>query len=463
MRITLADGATTASGAGVTVEGDVVTITAEGTYILTGSLSDGQVIVETDKSEKLQLVLAGVRISNDYTAPLYIKTTDKVFITLADGAENVLTNTGAFIAIDENNIDACIFSKEDITFNGGGSLTVKSEQGHGIVSKDSLVFTGGTYTVAAGDHGLTGKDDISILNGSFTVTAANDGLHAENDDDETLGNILIAGGSLQLTVGDDGMHAGNTLTINDGTVNVAESYEGLEGKVVNINGGEIYVKASDDGLNAAGGNDASGFGGFGGFGGRGGDQFGSEDGAEINVTGGRLTVNAQGDGVDSNGVINVSGGEVYVSGPTDGGNGALDTGSAATVTGGTVIAAGSTGMAVNFDNSSTQCSMLLSFSGSAGETLTVQDGAGNVLASFTPEKSYQCVVVSTPDLKTGETYTVSAGGVSKTVTLSSAIYSEVGGMGMGGPGGMGGMQPGQQGDRQPGNMPRGGPGGFGKR
>ncbi len=438
--ITLADNGSTAAGAGVTVSGNTVTVTAAGSYVVSGTLSDGQLKVETDKADKVQLVLNNVQISNSSTAPLYVKTADKVFVTLASGSVNTLTNTGAFTAIDENNIDACVFSKEDITFNGGGTLTVTSEQGHGVVSKDSLVITGGTYDINAGDHGLTGRDDISILNCTMNITCAEDGLHSENDDNEDLGIVYIEGGTITVSAGDDGIHAGNRVTVNGGVINITKSYEGIEGQEVNVNGGVITVRASDDGINAAGGADQSGFGGFGGP-----DRFNGSANAAINITGGTVTVNADGDGVDSNGTLNVSGGTLLVSGPTNGGNGALDYETSATVTGGTVVAAGSAGMAENFGSDSTQCSLLVSLSGSGGDTVTVTDASGNVLVSFTPEKTYQTVVVSSPAFSVGETYTVYAGGSYTTVTFDSVIY----GSGMGGFGGPGG--------------PGGGPGGPGGR
>ncbi len=442
--VSLSDGGSTASGEGITISGGNVTITAKGTYVFSGSLSNGQITVDIDNNEKVQLVFDNVNVANGSTAPLYVKSADKVFVTLAAGSVNSLTNTGAFAAIDENNIDACVFSKEDITFNGGGTLNVSSEQGHGIVSKDSLVLTSGTYNITAGDHGLNGKDDISILDCTLNVTCTEDGLHSENDEDADKGVVYIEGGSITISAGDDGIHAGNYVTINGGNINIAKSCEGIEGQEVNINGGAIYVRASDDGINAAGGADQSGFG-PGGFGGQGGDRFNGSASAAVNITGGTLTVNADGDGLDSNGALNISGGTVYVSGPTNAGNGALDFEISGTITGGTLIAVGAAGMAENFGSASTQCSMLVSLRGNGGDTVTVTDASGNVICSYAPEKSFETVVVSAPALQVGGTYTVSTGSDSATVTFTQTIYG--GGMG-GGPGGMGGGF-------------GGGPGGFG--
>ncbi len=153
-----------------------------------------------------------------------------------------------------------------------------------------------------------------------------------------------------------------------------------------------------------------------------------------------VTVDASGDGIDSNGDIEVTGGELYISGPTSNGDGAIDCDGSATITGGIVVAAGSTGMAENFGTASTQGSILVNLSGSAGQTITLKDSDGNILASFTPAKAFGCVVVSAPGVAQGGTYTIAAGGASTTVTMESLIYGSGMGGGMGDPGDMGGGQ-----------------------
>ncbi len=446
--IRLSGSAARSDGANVTIAGSTVTVTGEGTYLLTGSLENGSVVVDAGEEDKVQLVLENANISNSGSAPLYVKCADKVVVTLADGSENTLSNTGEFAAVDDNNVDACIFSKEDLTFNGGGSLTVTSETGHGVVSKDSLVFTGGSYTVNAARHALAGKDDVRVQEGSFSLTCGQDALHASNDDDATLGFVYIEGGTFEISAADDGIHAESELLINGGSIKISECCEGLEGNTVTVNGGEIYIKSSDDGVNAAGGNDGSGQGGSGdSFGtgggmpgpGMGGMMMDVDESCALEVNGGRLVINAEGDGLDSNGSLLVSGGEVYISGPTNAGNGTLDYGTGATITGGVVIAADAGGMAENFGSASTQGSMLVSLSGSAGTPITVTAADGSVLATFTPEKDYRCAVISAPGIAQGQTCTVTAGSESKTVEMTSLQYSELGGMG-----GMGGKMGGGQ-------------------
>ena len=560
------------SSRGVEVSGSAVTITEEGTYILSGTL-EGMIIVNAEKTDKLQLVLDGVTIESGTSAAIYILQADKVFLTLAPDSVNTLKNGGTFTAIDDNNIDAVIFSKEDLTLNGQGSLTIESPAGHGVVSKDDLVVTSGTYTITAASHGLSGKDSVRIAGGSFDITAGKDGIHAENSDDATLGfvyilngtfrltaegdgvsaasNLQVDGGSFALTAGggsasvtqssegewswdrgggrgqmgngtmrdpqgngtmaeppdgtmgdpqgngtmaeppdltqtdggtedvsakglkagiallvndgsftidsaddglhsngsltvnggtfeiatgDDGMHADEQLAVTGGTVNITKSYEGIEGLTITITGGEIALIASDDGLNAAGGSDQSGFGGFGGFGGNG--EFGNSSDCCIRITGGLLNINASGDGVDSNGALYVDGGEVYVSGPSDSANGALDYTTEAVITGGIFLATGASGMAQNFGTSSTQGSMLVSTgTQSAGSVITLTDSSGKELLSWTAEKTFDCVVISCPELAQGSTYTVTVGSFTTEVTMSSLIYGS-GGMGGGMNGGM---------------------------
>jgi hypothetical protein len=153
------------------------------------------------------------------------------------------------------------------------------------------------------------------------------------------------------------------------------------------------------------------------------------------INGGTLTVNASGDGSDSNGTLTVTGGTVYVAGPSDNGNGALDVGTEATITGGTVIATGGSGMAVNFSSNSTQGSMLVGVN-QTSDAVTLIDSNGNEIATFSPNKAYNSVVISTPEVKSGSTYTVKTGSNSTSVTMDAITYSNVSG-GMGSPDNMG--------------------------
>lgn len=210
------DSASCASDA-VTIEGSRVILSSEGVYLLSGTLTDGQIVVNAGESDKVQLVLNGVDVTSATSAPIYALSADKVFLTLADGTENYLANGGEYVAIAENNIDAVLFSKTDLTLNGTGSLTIQSPAGHGVVSKDELVITGGSYTITAANHGLSGKDSIAIADGSFTITSGKDGLHAENSDDPSLGFLYLAEGSFSVTAQGDAISAAGALQIDGGT------------------------------------------------------------------------------------------------------------------------------------------------------------------------------------------------------------------------------------------------------
>lgn len=218
--ITLSGDSASCDSNAVQIDGTTITITDEGTYILSGTLDDGMIIVDSSKDDKTQLVLDGVTIHSETCAPIYILQSDKVFITTATDSVNTLSNGGTFTAIDENNIDAVIFSKEDLTLNGSGSLTIESPAGHGIVSKDSLTITSGRYEITSASHALAGKDDVCIANASFTITSGKDGIHAENADDETLGYVYIQSGTFDISAEGDGISAASTLQIEDGSFNI---------------------------------------------------------------------------------------------------------------------------------------------------------------------------------------------------------------------------------------------------
>lgn len=217
--VTLSDDGITGETDGVAINGQTVTITAEGTYIFSGTLSEGQIVVDADNA-KVQIVFDNVDITCASSAAVYVKSAEKVFVTLAEGSQNTLRNTDEYVAIDDNNIDAVIFAKSDLTLNGTGSLTIVSAEGHGIVSKDDLKITGGTYDITAAGHALSGKDSVRIADGTFILTAEKDGIHAENADDEEKGYIYIADGDFTITSDGDGMDASNIVQIEDGTFDI---------------------------------------------------------------------------------------------------------------------------------------------------------------------------------------------------------------------------------------------------
>jgi len=191
IRIELHGNTAAASDNSVKIDGSMITITKDASYIISGKLDDGTVTVNVSDTAKIQIVLDGADITSTSSAPLYVLEADKVFLTTAPDSVNVLSSGEQFIAVDENNIDAAIFSKQDLTLNGLGSLTVNAPAGHGIVSKDDLVITSGAYTINAASHGLDANDSVRIVNAEITVTAGKDGIHAENKEDASKGFVKV--------------------------------------------------------------------------------------------------------------------------------------------------------------------------------------------------------------------------------------------------------------------------------
>lgn len=210
---------TETASSGVSISGNIITITKEGTYVLSGALSEGQIIVDAD-SAKVQLVLDNADITCAVSAAIYVKNADKTFITLAEGSENILMNTAEYDAIDDNNIDAVIFSKDDLTLNGKGTLTINSEYGHGIVSKDDLKLVSGTCNITAKNHALSGKDSVRIAAGTYNLTSGKDGIHSENADDDEKGFVYIASGDFTIESTGDGIDASYVVQIDDGDFDI---------------------------------------------------------------------------------------------------------------------------------------------------------------------------------------------------------------------------------------------------
>ena len=267
-------------------------------------------------------------------------------------------------------------------------------------------------TDTASTKGLKAGGNISINNGTFTIDAADDAVHSNS-------NIAITGGDLTIMTGDDGIHADALVEIAGGTINIMKSYEGIEGANIIFSGGIANVVSIDDGVNASDGNDdvATNEGRR--------DQFNKSSNNLITISGGWLVIEAAGDGVDSNGSISMTGGTVIVNGPTNNGNGALDYDGSFEQSGGMLIAAGSAGMSQTPSDSSSQYSVSMTYSQTqqAGTLVHIEDSKGNTVLSFIPSKNYQSVVVSSPDLKKGDSYIIYTGGSMKG-TETDGLYTD---------------------------------------
>ncbi|MCQ5091707.1 carbohydrate-binding domain-containing protein [Slackia exigua] len=528
-KIAFSEESAAVDGTGATADGSVVTISGEGTYIVSGSASDAQIVVAADAdAAKVRIVLAGARIENEAAPAISVESAEQCVITLAEGTSNVLASG----ASAEDKADAVLYSTADLTLNGTGALDVSAPYGKGIHSTDGLVVTGGTYAVAAADDGLSGKDCVKIADGDLTVEAGADGIKSSNDEDEGRGFVSIdggtlsidaaddgiqaaryvrlGGGSVSVTAEDDGIHsdgdvalAGSTLTISAGDDGVHGEYvlevaagrndvdrseEGLEAQAIYVHGGETAVTSSDDGLNAstpeaekdgssriaaydpASPSDAEeihpGGGGMASAEGFPGGMEDSDASCLIDISDGFLYVNAAGDGLDSNGNLSIGGGTTVVSGPEDGGNGALDYSLEGTYEGGTVLAVGSSGMAQGFSGASGAWAAA-DVDGDAGDTVSLVDAEGNVLASLASDKAFQSVIVASDKLHEGSEARIVVGGEASGASSLSSLAAAVtsGGVLSGGtatdvaaststtvPSGMGGGMPpgGPAGDRSEG-------------
>lgn len=459
-KVSLSGNSIAIDGSGASANGGTLTIKSAGTYVLSGALTDGQIVVDAGKEDTVKIVLNGAELKSSNSAPIYSKQSKKTIITLAKGTSNKIEDAASYdYAEGTDEPDAAVFSQDDLTINGSGSLSVTGNFNNGIGSKDDLVITGGNIAITSANDALRGRDSIAINGGTFAITAGGDGLQSNNDEDAEKGWISIDGGVFKITAESDGIQAATSLVVNSGTIDISKCYEGLEGASVTVNGGSIKIKADDDGLNAAGGNDGSS------VSGRPGENSSSDDSTYfIRINGGYVTVDAAGDGIDANGSLYFSGGTVLVNGPTNNGNGALDYDGTCEVTGGTLAIAGSSGMAQSPGDTSSQSSLTVYYSSvqKAGTLVTLSDDSGKPVLSFAPSKDYQSIVISSPELEQGKTYTLSSSGMNSgklkdglytggtvsdatklaSVKLSSVVTrisddgSEVTGM-MGGPGGMG--------------------------
>ncbi|MBR6702842.1 MAG: carbohydrate-binding domain-containing protein [Clostridia bacterium] len=269
-------------------------ITEEGVYILSGSY-EGGITVDAGESAKVQLVLNNAEITNSTGPAIYVKSADKVFITLPEGTANSLADSGGeYTQSGEKSIDGVIFADSDLTINGSGKLTVTAGYKHAVVSKKDLKITGGSYEITSAEKALEGENSIRICGGEFSIKAGDDALHADEENDKDKGFVYISGGSFRIESEDDGIHAVTVLTIDGGTFDIT-AHEALEATQVIINDGEISISASDDGINAA--------------------QKSELYDPKVEINGGNIKiVMGQGDtdAVDSNGSIAVNGGSLNI-------------------------------------------------------------------------------------------------------------------------------------------------------
>ncbi len=464
-----------------TVESGKVTVHEKGEYLLTGKY-EGQVVIEAGEGDKVRLILHGAEISSPQGPAILETSADKLIVTVDTGTVNRLTDTSAQGEGDDS-IAAALYAEDDLSVNGSGELIVTGRAGNGIQSKADLILSGARLTVNAANDAVKGRNSVLVLSGSCTLTAMGDGMVSTREDKEgkgwvviadgeiriTTGNgagtaksvqdmekggrgmrsrggrgwdrdtqsasadtvsrkgikaetdltilggslvlnteddglhangsVTVAGGSAAISSGDDGIHADKDMTVSGGTVQILQSYEGIEGENVRISGGVTTILASDDGVNAAGGTTAgnSSRGGF--------DHTASS--SLIEVSGGEVYVTAGGDGLDSNGGIRITGGTIGVCARSSTGEGPVDFNGTGTMEGGTLIIA-TTGTGRTGLSGQTVMSVPIR-SASAGEAVSVYDAYGKVIACFAPQSTFDTLMLASSSLREGDQLEIRSG------------------------------------------------------
>ena len=235
---------------GVTVEDGTLTITKAGTYKLSGEYQ-GQIKVETADSDAVRLVLDNANITNSSGAALNVVNADEVILYSASGTTNTISDGADYTATGEDDPDAVVYSKADLTIAGEGTLKVNGNHEDGIHTSDGLVIASGTLEVNAANTGIKGKDYVDILGGTINVTAQQDGIKSTNDTDEGQGWTRLSNGTVTVNAGDDGFKASRVVEISGGSLTVEQSDEGIEAQYINVSGGDVNVTSADDGMNAS--------------------------------------------------------------------------------------------------------------------------------------------------------------------------------------------------------------------
>lgn len=483
--ITLNENTVSVNGNGATAKDSKVTITTKGTFIISGTLSNGQIVVKTDDTEAVKLVLDGVNVTNTATSPLFVDKAVKVILFLNDSTINTFTDGTSYSDISEGQ-NAAVYSQAYMAITGKGNLNVTGKYKDGISGKDGLVIKSGNINVSAADDGIRGKDYLHIYSGNFKITSGGDGLISDNENAESVGIVRIEDGVFDIVSGGDGISAASTLTTLSGTykitsgggssktvsstlsakalkaagsVTVAGTFDisAAEDAIhsdtdVTINGGSFKISAADDGIHATAnivinsgdieitksieGIEAK-------FityntgnitvtsrddcsNSTNGMRTEANDGSHTYINGGTLIFSAEnGDPLDSNGNITMKGGTVVIHGPSRQPEVPIDYNGTFNLNGGFFIASGNaSNMTQAPSTSSAQKSVRLFFRSNVtvGTLCNIQDENGNTLVTFKPERSYSAILFSSAEIISGKTLKVYTGGTS-TGTTSAGLYN----------------------------------------
>lgn len=327
--ITLDGSSTTVSGDGLSFEDGVLTITASGTYYITGTLEEGRIYINVDETEKVKLILAGVTITNSSDSPIYVESADKVIITLADGTVNTITDSDTSEKTDDSTrAPAAIYSCVALTINGSGTLNVSSSYNNAIGTKKTLKIVGGILNLTAENAGLKGNNAVDICGGTITIDSTGDGIKTEEEEDTTKGYVFISDGTITITTESDGINGSIYTIITGGTINITTTGTTVSTASVTSGSGVTTVSATSSSgesysatQTAGPGGNQGNMGGNGGFGGNNGfadnttsssspDSKGIKAGTELLITGGSITVSSTGHCVHSSGDVEITGGTI---------------------------------------------------------------------------------------------------------------------------------------------------------
>ncbi len=328
-------------GGGASFVGNILTIISAGTYNISGTLNDGQIIVNTQDEKTVELVLNAVNITSSSSAPIYISNAEKTVITLADGTENFVTDGTVYIFEDEETDEpnAAIFSHDDLTINGNGSLTVNANYNNGIASKDDLKIVSGNITVNAINDGIKGKDSIAVKEANITIIAGADGMQSHNDTDIEKGFISIEGGTIQITATLDAIQAETQIVISGGTFSLTSGGGSINASSQENRGGwgrEDPANNTADTISAKG----------------------LKAGVDITITGGTINIDSSDDAIHSNNSLNIISGEITISSGDDG----MHSDSSLVIAGGSI-------------------NILKSYEGIESAVITINDGNIHLIAS----------------------------------------------------------------------------------
>lgn len=526
-KITLSDTNINISGSGAEEKDGTVTITEGGTYVFSGSLSNGRIVVNAPDKE-VTVVLNGADITCSYSSPLYAYKASPATVYLLKDTENKLTDgesytySDSYSSSEDEEPNACLYSKSDLIIAGAGSLTVNANFNNSITSKDTLRIDSASITVNAKNHGINGKDYLTLKNAKVSVTSGGDALRSTNDSDETLGYITSVNSDLTLVSGEDGMQAETVMTISGGNINIKSgggsgakmsgdaSAKGIKaGKNIAILDGTFILDCCDDALHSNSGAEISG----GTFAISTGDDgvhadknlkisggtinisksYEGLEGATIDISGGKITITASDDGINAAGgndesgfgggmardtfgssssyYINISGGTINIDASGDG----IDSNGNLTVSGGEIYVSGPISggdSALDYDGTAAITGGIVIAAGSSGMAQNFGDSStqGSIMLTY---QSFASGKISVADSsgnvlaeympsKNYSCVVVSCPGLTKggtyTVTACGQSQSVTLDSIIYGSGSMGGGQGGQGGQQPGGTPPDGDPG-----